>query len=81
MNKITVTLDIDALYNHALTVAKQNNGSLESSGGVTPEELEVAWEGMKTLFFGNNDPFREAMDRAIQALQDAETYCNAGEDD
>jgi hypothetical protein len=70
-NKITVTLDLDALKRYATKVAAAGGGSLESSGGETPSGLAQAWDGMYSLFTGVNKGFASAVSKAISVLEDA----------
>jgi len=70
-NKITVTLDLDALKHFAIEQAEANGGSLETSGGVTPSELAQAWDGMSGLFTGTNKKFAHAIYQAFGVLEDA----------
>lgn len=66
-DKITVTIDFDALKAHATKIA-QDNGGLEASSGVKPEELAYAWDYMSSMFEGVNDAFGDAVSQAIQVL-------------
>lgn len=78
---LTVTLDLDALAAYAKEVADENDGTLESSSGMTTDDLDRAWEAMSTFFHGPNQAFSEAMSEAITVLQDAESRDDEGDED
>jgi hypothetical protein len=71
-NIITVTLDLNKLRESARE-CKKDNGSLESSGGVTPDEMDMVWNGMKGLLYGNNDDFSNAVQMMINVLCEVES--------
>lgn len=44
---VTITVNLDDIRAHARKMSK-DNGGLESSGGATPDELDMAFDGMRS---------------------------------
>ena len=66
IHKRTVTVDLSKLKEHLLEISKKNGG-LESSGGYGPDELDHAWDGMKSMFSGE---FKEVGDLISDIVSD-----------
>lgn len=75
---ITVTLDLDALCKVAREFAVANDGSLESSSGETPDDLQRVWWSMSYLFQGGNREFYEGVKDAIAVLAEIHRHDDDG---
>jgi hypothetical protein len=75
---ITISLDLDALRRRCSRFATANDGSLESSNGETPADLQRVWCSMSYLFQGVNREFYESVKDAIYALAEIHRHDDDG---
>ena len=69
-NKVTITIDMDALREHIRKEAKENNG-LENSSGVTPVDLDFAFDNSDTWFGPEGESLRVVFRNVITMMCDA----------
>ena len=68
--KVIITVDFDAIRAYALKESK-DNGGLESSSGMTPENLDEAWDGLRNTLPESEKDFVDVMSEIVNILGQA----------
>lgn len=67
---VTITVNLDDIRAHARKVAK-SNGGLESSGGVTPDDLAMAFDVMRACLPKSAAALSDVISDVISIINDA----------
>jgi len=79
-NKVTITIDMDALREHIRKEAKKYDG-LEDSSGMTPYDLDLAWDSTKMCLGDEGESLREVFDKIVTLMTDAHEQFKKDEED